>query len=239
MNKNLIKGLSLSLIVMSSIATTGCELNPFKQSEDIVYYKDVDVDEENLQYKKEVKSKEDGLGSSTLYHKTVQLPDKKISLRSDPYYVKYEDAIKDTPAYTDGNKIENVYPAVYSDLSTGEMMVTLHNDDVLLTTFRYSSSGELSFEAKNYTDKESINLRELGITIYIYDESGDTIGVYQPDVEVKDVETITVDVPTVNYCNYLGFAEGVSYYKDYYDKLDNTIKELNDLKTSNTVVPLY
>lgn len=226
---------TLTATILVSIVT-GCSVtNPYEvKDKNIDYYANIDSGEVNKA--EEIYEGEDG-GSSTIYRATITLPDKKKTLEKDPEYLKYEEAIKESEAYNEASKIKEIYLMTYSDLQNNNILVNMLNDNLVISNFRYDDD-KISFTAINYSEND-IDLRNEGVTIYIYDGAGYPIGVYQPEgvvpggTEYLDLE---MDLPVNKFCTYLGFGTTENDYSDYMERVFEIKNYFDELKPKSELV---
>lgn len=222
--------------IASASMMAGCSItNPYEVKDDSIdYYANIDSNEGNKS--EEVYEGEDG-GSSTIYRATVTLPDKKKTLEKDSEYLQYEEAIKSTDAYAEANEIKEVYPASYIDLQNNNILANMLDGNLLVSNFRYEEDS-IVFTVINYAGYE-IDLRDEGITVYIYDEAGYPIGVYQPDGVIPQNMgnmDFVIDLPINKYCGYIGFGTTENDYSFYMGKLTELKNYYDTLKPKSEVI---
>lgn len=244
------KSTSVLLIITASVLFSGCsnvEFNPYAINDDTPYYRDVgnEDDESSLKYN-EVYQGEDGAQTS-INKKTIELPNKKTQLESVPEYKKITALLEGTGVVDDGDKMETVYNAEYSDFNGQNItsLITTPDERLLMSNMNYTNSETLKFTLKNVSNSnEKIDILNEGFTIFFYDTSGSTIGVWQSVdgitassdgtvLEAGKSTDIDIKLPFFSYVKYISVSIGNKIYNDYFDKLVSYGVEVKDNEDYN------
>ena len=235
-------------IILISGVISGCggvNLNPYAIQDETPYYKDVGSNEDedsDLKYK-EVYEGEDG-AKTAITRKTIELPDKRKQLEGDSSYKELLNLIEDTEVQVDGDEVDTVYNASYSDFNGQNItsLITTPDEKLVISNINYTGLGTLKMTVKNVSeDMEEIDITKVGLTIFFYDASASTISVWQPKEEftvvsdgtvlnVGDSTEVSITLPIFNYVKYMAIVCTDKHYEDYFSNLK---KYINNNKTDS------